>query len=140
MEHVSKSLLLMLEQNRLTMTEQQESPIELTNDEAVSDVKSEPKSKDMDSLSVIELDGSDNKSDIEIKTNNDITPREIFRLAKWILGVGVGLFTLIALFRIAGWGNTEATKEVWDYTKVAINSIISIVIGFYFGNRMQNRS
>lgn len=118
------------------MAEQQESHIDLT-DEAISSVKTEPKNSDSQP---IKLGGSDIIPVSSLIETHDITPREIFRFAKWILGVGVALFTLIALLRIFGWGNTEATKEVWDYTKVAINSIISIVIGFYFGNRMQNRN
>jgi hypothetical protein len=91
---------------------------------------------------IIELDDVQNATAITdlVKTDTNVSAKDIFRFAKWILGVAFALFSVLALIRMFGIGNLEASKEVWDFTKVAINSIISIVIGFYFGNRKLEKS
>jgi hypothetical protein len=91
---------------------------------------------------VIELEESSKTTEITnlVTTETAVSAKDIFRFAKWILGVSVTLFAALAIVRMLGLGDKEATKEVWDYTKVAINSIISIVIGFYFGTRKQEKS
>ena len=68
-------------------------------------------------------------------TKNDVNPYDIFRLAKGVLLVATGIFLLLALLRIFYTGNVEGVKEVWDFSKVVLNSIVSLVLGLYYGSR-----
>jgi hypothetical protein len=67
----------------------------------------------------------------------DVTPYDIFRLAQYILIVAGGFYLLLALIRIfyTDKCNAEGIKEVWEYSKVFLNSIVSLVLGLYFGAR-----
>lgn len=67
----------------------------------------------------------------------EVNPYDIFRLAKSILLVAAIIYLLLALIRIfypGASGNTEGIKEVWEYSKVFLNSIVSLVLGLYFGS------
>lgn len=68
-------------------------------------------------------------------TVNDI---DIFNLAKAILLICACLYILFALIRVFDVYNPEAVKEVWEYSKVILNSIVSLVLGVYFGSRVDS--
>ena len=68
-------------------------------------------------------------------SKDDVNPYDIFRLAKGILLIATGIFLLLALLRIFYTRNVEGIKEVWDYSKVVLNSIVSLVLGLYFGSK-----
>ncbi len=75
--------------------------------------------------------------------SNTVSDRDIFQLAQNILISAVLLYLILAvLTMIWGWNSTkyDIVKEIWDYSKVFINSIISLVLGLYFGNKVQTKS
>lgn len=41
---------------------------------------------------------------------------------------------------VVPWINSERMHEVWDYSKVFLNSIISLVLGLYFGSKKESSS
>jgi hypothetical protein len=66
---------------------------------------------------------------------NKVTDKDILNLGKVVLAVCAIIFVIIAVVRIIF--PTEETKEVWDFSKVALNSIVSVIIGLYFGKKSQ---
>nr|WP_322624049.1 hypothetical protein [uncultured Flavobacterium sp.] len=76
-----------------------------------------------------------------IFAKNNVSEYDIFILAKRILAFSTSIFVGLALLRmfVPIWYKGETTEtlsgivEVWDFSKVAINSIISLVLGLYFG-------
>ena len=74
----------------------------------------------------------------------NVSQRDIFRLAKSILLIATAVYLLMALLRIflpspdPTKGGTDNMKDVWDYTKVFLNSIISLVLGLYFGAKKED--
>jgi hypothetical protein len=85
---------------------------------------------------------SDADNHVEVSKEDDVSPKDVFRFAKQVLLYLLGLYTLIAVSYLVFSqinGNKEAIKDVWDFTKVAVNSLVSLVIGFYFGNRTQQK-
>jgi len=71
------------------------------------------------------------------KEKVDVNQYDIFRLAKSILIVAAVIYLLLALIRIFYSGNPnnpDGIKEVWEYSKVFLNSVISLVLGLYFGS------
>lgn len=86
---------------------------------------------------------SDADNQIPASVLGEVSPKDVFRFAKQILLYALGLYAIIALsyiFLSQLNGDKEASKDVWNFTSVAVNSIVSLVIGFYFGNRSQNKS
>lgn len=65
-----------------------------------------------------------------------VTPRDKFILAKNILLVSAILYAAVATAYIYICPNN--IEKVWDYSKVALNSLISIIIGFYFGSKSKD--
>jgi hypothetical protein len=63
----------------------------------------------------------------------DVTPKDLLKLANKILLAAAGIYLIIAILYIILM--KDGVKEVWDYSKVLLNSIVSLVIGFYFGKR-----
>ncbi len=63
----------------------------------------------------------------------DVSDKDIFQLAKKILIWCAILYIIVATARI--FFETKGTIEVWDYTKVVLNSIVSLVLGLYFGSK-----
>ena len=59
---------------------------------------------------------------------------DIFQLANRILAVVAVLFFIIALCRMFC-VDSKGVAEVWEYSKVALNSIASLVLGLYFGKK-----
>jgi hypothetical protein len=63
-----------------------------------------------------------------------LTDRDIFNLAKAILLTCAIIFISFAVLRIIFCTN-DGMKDVWDYLKIILNSIISLVLGLYFGKK-----
>jgi len=63
----------------------------------------------------------------------DVSDKDIFQLAKKILIWCAILYIIVATARI--FFENKGTIEVWDYTKVVLNSIVSLVLGLYFGSK-----
>ena len=61
----------------------------------------------------------------------DVTSQDKFNLAKKILFVSAIIFVLIAVAQ--SFIKSNGVEKVWDYSSVALNSIISVIIGYYFG-------
>ncbi|HEU4495420.1 MAG TPA: hypothetical protein VFR70_00035 [Flavobacterium sp.] len=76
----------------------------------------------------------------------NVSPKDIFKLAKGILWASSIIFMLLALSRmmLPLWYEDsdekllEGVSEVWDFSKVALNSIVSLVLGLYFGSRSKS--
>jgi len=65
-----------------------------------------------------------------------VTERDIFMFARWILGVASGIYLVVAILYVSfNCNKPEAIKDIWDFSKVAVTNIITLVIGFYFGTR-----
>gem|GEM_PF-3091956 len=75
-------------------------------------------------------------------TKTSVNDYDIFRLAKWILAVAASVYILFGLIRVYYSGHefnidgktvisNEGIIEVWEYTKVFLNSIISLILGLY---------
>lgn len=62
----------------------------------------------------------------------DVTALDKFRLAKLILIFSAILYVLVIVAYIV---LPEKAKEVWEHAKVVLNSIVTLVIGFYFGRK-----
>ncbi|MGI4749227.1 MAG: hypothetical protein ACRYFB_01215 [Janthinobacterium lividum] len=66
-----------------------------------------------------------------------VSERDIFRLAKLILIICTGIYVLIAIFKVS-LEKEKGIDDVWEYSKVVLNSIISLVLGLYFGQKKNN--
>jgi len=76
-------------------------------------------------------------------TKIDVNPYDIFKLAKGILIVAASIYVLFALIRIFyndGSSENSGVKEVWEYSKVVLNSIVSLVLGLYFGSKQDAKN
>jgi len=71
-------------------------------------------------------------TDKSIFRDKDVTDKDILALAKKILLFCFFLFVIIALVR-GIFPDSKGAQDVWDFSKVAINSIVSLVLGLYFG-------
>jgi hypothetical protein len=63
-----------------------------------------------------------------------VSERDIFKLGKQILLVCAIVFVLVATLR-ATLEDSKGIIDVWDYSKIILNTITSLVLGLYFGNR-----
>lgn len=63
----------------------------------------------------------------------EVSDRDIFKLAKAILIVCATIYMAIALLKVFLSG--KGIDDVWEYSKVFLNSIISLVLGLYFGQK-----
>jgi hypothetical protein len=73
----------------------------------------------------------------------DVSEYDKFKFAKWVIGIAVGIYLAFALIRIfytdpAGY-DKSGIKDVWEYSKVVINSVISLVLGLYFGTKHDSK-
>lgn len=85
---------------------------------------------------IVEFEDEPIEFGLEIKKEKEnVNAYDVFRLAKGILIVAVIIYVLFALVRI--FCNDEGSKEVWEYTKVVLNSIVSLVLGLYFGTKQE---
>lgn len=82
--------------------------------------------------------------EVFVVTKANVTDYDIFKLAKLILLWSAISFLSLAALRIfypvfQSWScksiSDEGMKEVWDYSKVILNSIVSLVLGLYFGSK-----
>lgn len=84
------------------------------------------------------------KPQLEIKLEKiDVNPYDIFKLAKWVLGISASIYLFFALIRIfyadpVGY-DKSGIKDVWEYSKVFLNSIISVVLGMYFSAKHNSK-
>jgi hypothetical protein len=65
-----------------------------------------------------------------------VSEKDIFKLAKIILLACSIFFFIIAMFKIF-MDDAKGVSEVWEYSKVFLNSIISLVLGLYFGQKKE---
>lgn len=88
--------------------------------------------------------GANNSSPGFTLEEGNVSQKDIFRLAKSILLIATAVYLLMALLRIflpspdPAKGGADNMKDVWDYTKVFLNSIISLVLGLYFGAKKED--
>lgn len=75
----------------------------------------------------------DEKKKIEL--SGIITPKHKMKFASRILVVAVALFILIASYYIFDCEKSERSEEVWAFSSLAISNIITLIIGFYFGDK-----
>lgn len=74
------------------------------------------------------------------KQKETVNPYDVFRLAKGILISSVILYVVFATLRIFTPDcNKDGAKEVWEYSKVILNSIVSLVLGLYFGTKQDSK-
>jgi hypothetical protein len=77
----------------------------------------------------------------------NVSPYDIFRLAQRILLVCAIIFITLALIRIfyplllVRYPSLpeDGVSEVWEYSKTALNSIVSLVLGLYFGSSQRSK-
>ena len=76
----------------------------------------------------------------------EVTDKDIFKFAAWILSISAVLFVAYSIARVgvvwlADGESSElisAVEEVWGFASVVLNSIVSIIIGYYFGTKKIN--
>ena len=72
--------------------------------------------------------------EIQLYEIAQVTERDKLRLAKWILVAAALIFIGVTLLQI--FYTSPATNKVWDYSSVALNSIVCVIIGYYFGSKL----
>jgi hypothetical protein len=60
-------------------------------------------------------------------------PKDILTLAKWVLIVCSAIFIAVGIGKI--YIDTPGMKEVWEFSKIFVNSIVVLVLGFYFSSQ-----
>ena len=63
----------------------------------------------------------------------NVTDKDKFRLAAKILLIAAVIFVIIAVIQCYLGNDNEAVNKVWSFSSVALNSIVSLIIGYYFG-------
>ncbi len=67
----------------------------------------------------------------------DVNSYDIYVLAAWVLGIAAFIYVGLALLRVFysnDCTDNSGVKDVWEYSKVILNSIVSLVLGLYFGS------
>jgi hypothetical protein len=77
-----------------------------------------------------EIENQTKKPPIETQP---LHPKEILTLAKSVLFACFVVFVAVGSAKI--WIDTPGMKEVWEFSKVFINSIVVLVLGFYFSRQ-----
>lgn len=69
-----------------------------------------------------------------------VTQKDIFVFAKWILGIAAGIYLILVLLHVGQWSFVDAAamNDVWDKMTVFLNSIITLVLGLYFGAKKED--
>ena len=69
-----------------------------------------------------------------------ITSRDIFKLAKAILGWSTFLFILLAAAYVASpvLHVKDEMKEVWTFSSQALYGVITLILGLYFGGKIKD--
>lgn len=84
--------------------------------------------------------GSSKKHGLSLEKGS-VTERDIFSLAKIILLVSAIIYLTLAILNVLDFPsviNSERMNAIWDYSKVFLNSIISLVLGLYFGAKKES--
>jgi cell division protein FtsL len=66
----------------------------------------------------------------------DVPPEKLFGFAKVILLFLFFLFLIIVSISII-FINNEEVRKIWSFSSVAINSLVSVLIGYYFTGKKQ---
>ena len=82
--------------------------------------------------------GSKEQPSFQITTQKEVPDFEIFKLGKKILAVCATIFVLAAATKVI-FKDNKGVDDVWDFSKTILNSITSLVLGLYFGNRSSKR-
>jgi len=67
-------------------------------------------------------------------SKTEVSNQDIFKLAKRILLFCALTFMLVATLR-AILDDSKGIIDVWEFSKIVLNSITSLVLGLYFGKR-----
>ena len=87
-----------------------------------------------DDISVEEVESRVTDVSSTIVESRPITGMDLLRFAKLIIGAAVVVVLVIGFMYIFN-ENNKAVKDVWSFTSTAANSIIALVIGYYFGTK-----
>lgn len=77
---------------------------------------------------------TESRKSLRIETETEVSDKEIFKLGKFILLFCGLAYVLIATLKITN-PASEAVDEVWNHATVFLTSIISLVLGLYFGQK-----
>jgi hypothetical protein len=67
-----------------------------------------------------------------------VTEQDIFKLGKIILLVCAILFVMVAALKmLSDPSHAQAVNDVWEFSKIILNSLTSLVLGLYFGKKTQ---
>ncbi len=67
-------------------------------------------------------------------SKTEVSNQDIFKLAKRILLFCALTFMLVATLR-AILDDSKGITDVWEFSKIVLNSITSLVLGLYFGKK-----
>jgi len=82
--------------------------------------------------------GDESPEPEEVKLiTKEVSEQDIFKLAKSILVVCAIVYMIIAMLKVFLCSG-KGIDEVWEYSKVFLNSIISLVLGLYFGQKKKS--
>lgn len=66
---------------------------------------------------------------------SDVTAKDLFELGKRILLAVLFLLVFVSGARIGYDDSLSGVKEVWEFSKVFLSSIVSLILGYYFGDK-----
>ena len=83
--------------------------------------------------------GTEEEQDTNLRsTLKPVTDQDIFKLGKTILMICAMLFVIVAALKMLGDpSHSQAVNDVWEFSKIVLNSITSLVLGLYFGRKTQ---
>lgn len=82
----------------------------------------------------IEEFGTESPAETIKVEKKDVTGQDIFKLAKQILFFCAIIFVIISTLR-AFLSESKGISDVWEFSKIILNSITSLVLGLYFGRK-----
>ena len=74
----------------------------------------------------------------------DVTARDVYKLARWILLTIAILFIIIAGIRVgtallspgeADENILQAGKDIWGFGSIVLSSTATLILGYYFGTK-----
>ncbi len=66
--------------------------------------------------------------------NKQLSDRDIFDLGKKILFSILVLFICVSVVHMI-FDKYEGVKEVWEFSKVFLSSVVTLILGYYFGDK-----
>lgn len=78
-------------------------------------------------------DVADQVGDELVVEKEAVTEQDKFKLAKNILLFAAFIYLGVALVTISV--SPDKTEDVWNFSKVALNSLVAVVVGYYFGKK-----